>query len=368
MADTITAEALRQRLDKGDRISILDVREAEDFAEWRIPGAMNCDAYEALSQGKPGPVQSFDLLPRDVPVVTVCYAGISSRLATRVLQERGFEALTLTGGMNAWSGAWNVAEVSMPGSAKVLQVRRTGKGCLSYMVASDGVAAVIDPSLDSSIYVELAAKHGWTIQHVLETHVHADHVSRARSLSQATGATLHIPRTERIHFAAHMVDDGMRIRIGQHELVAMRTPGHTNESTCYHLDNKALFTGDTLFLDSVGRPDLEADRAQTQARSLLLHATLQRILALDASTLVLPCHTSAPVAFDRRPLVAELRQVRARTPMLALPRDEFVARLLERIPETPPNHKLIVKANEAGDASGLDLSSVEAGANRCAVK
>lgn len=366
MADTITAEALRQRLDKGERLSILDVREAEDYAEWRIPGAMSCDAYDALSKGEPGAVQTFELLPRNVPVVTVCYAGVSSRVATAVLKERGYEAVTLAGGMNAWSTAWNTAEVSLPEGAKVIQVRRTGKGCLSYVVGAGREAAIIDPSLDAAVYMELATENGWTIKHVLETHIHADHLSRARALCDATGAALHVPRTDRIHFAATPVDEGTRIRMGKHELVALRTPGHTNESTCYHLDGEVLFTGDTLFLDSVGRPDLEADRPQTTARAIMLHASLQRLMGLDAATLILPCHTSKPVPFDKRPLVAELRQVRARTPMLALKRDEFVARILDRIPSTPPNHKLIVHANEAGEAKGLD-ANVEAGANRCAI-
>lgn len=369
MADTITAEALRERLDKGERVTLLDVRDAEDFAEWWIPGAVNCDAYEDLNEGRPGRVQTFSPLPRDAPVVTVCYAGNSSKLAADVLRARGFNAVSLVGGMNGWSTAWNVAEVAMEGGpdATFLQVRRTGKGCLSYIVGSKGEAAVIDPSLDASLYVDLAKQHGWKITHVIETHVHADHLSRGRALSELAGATLHIPRTDRIHFATRPVDEGTRIKVGAREFIAMRTPGHTNESTSYLLDGRALFTGDTLFLDAVGRPDLEADRAQTTARALLLYASLGRIMKLPEETLLLPCHTSSPVPFDKRPLVAQLRQVRSRTPMLALPRDEFVARIRERIPSTPPNHTRIVHANEAGDASGLE-PAIEAGANRCAVR
>jgi glyoxylase-like metal-dependent hydrolase (beta-lactamase superfamily II) len=367
VAETITVDALRQRLEKGEKVSVLDVRDREDFDEWRIPGALHCDAYEDLNEGRPGPVATFDLLPRDRPVVAVCYAGNTSRLAAQVLRERGYNAVSLAGGMNAWSGAWNSAEVSLPGGARVIQVRRTGKGCLSYIVGSGTEAAVIDPSLDAAIYLDLARQHGWTIKHVVETHVHADHLSRARPLAHAASAELHMPRTDRIAFPARPVDEGTTIRIGSHELVAIHAPGHTNESTCYHLDGKALFTGDTLFLESVGRPDLEADRQQATARAIKLHATLQRLLAMAPDTLVLPCHTGAPIAFDKRPLVAEIRQVQARTPMLKLGRDEFVARVLEKLPPTPPNHKLIVKANEGGDASGLDTSRVEAGANRCAI-
>ena len=92
--------------------------------------------------------------------------------------------------MRAWSLAWNAAEVPVPGSAAtVVQLRRTGKGCLSYLIGQDGQAAVIDPSLDAAVYIEAAAARGWTIGHILDTHVHADHLSRGRALADLSGAT-----------------------------------------------------------------------------------------------------------------------------------------------------------------------------------
>ena len=108
--------------------------------------------------------------------------------------ERGLEAYTLEGGMKAWNMAWNTAEVSVAGTdARVIQVRRTGKGCLSYLVGSGGEAAVIDASLDPEVYIELAKQRGWKIARVLDTHVHADHLSRSRGLAELVGATLHMP-------------------------------------------------------------------------------------------------------------------------------------------------------------------------------
>lgn len=368
MAETITVEALRQRLEKGEKLTVLDVRDTEAYEEWSIPGAAHVDAYEDLSAGRPGPVSTVEI-PFDRPVVTVCYAGVTSKIAAQALVERGLNAVSLAGGMKAWSTAWNLAEVSVPGSkARIVQVRRTGKGCLSYVIGSAGEAAVIDPSVDVEIYVDLARKNGWRITHVLDTHVHADHLSRARALAANVGAVHDSPRTDRLAFKYEPVDEGARIRVGEVELVALRTPGHTHESTCYHLDGRVLFTGDTIFLDAVGRPDLEADRAETQARAVALHASLQRILRLPGDTLIASCHASEPVPFDRRPVVGELRQAVARIPMLALSRDEFVARLLERLPPAPPNHRKIVQANEAGEMLWMDATPLEAGANRCAAR
>jgi glyoxylase-like metal-dependent hydrolase (beta-lactamase superfamily II) len=127
-----------------------------------------------------------------------------------------------------------------------------------------------------------------------------------------------------------------------------------------------LFTGDTLFLAGVGRPDLEASPDEARNRARLLYGSL-RLLELPDDTLILPGHTSAPVAFDGRPIGAELREVRDRTVLLRAAEAEFVEAILERIPPTPPNHHRIVALNEAGTLPDGDPTELEAGANRCAV-
>src|SRR5262249_59764165 len=121
-------------------------------------------------------------------------AGRVSHTAAAVLANRGFDARSLAGGMKAWSLAWNAADVRLADSSvRVVQVRRTGKGCLSYMVASKGEAAVIDPSVTPDVYLESAQRHRWSIRYVLDTHIHADHLSRARQVAERTGALLLLP-------------------------------------------------------------------------------------------------------------------------------------------------------------------------------
>ena len=364
---TISIEELRSLLAAHEPVTVLDIRNAEDRAEWAIPGSLHVDAYDALKAGDPDAL-SGAAIPAHAPVVTVCGAGKASFTAMEQLRARGYDARSLLGGMKAWSLAWNTAAVAVPGSAAmVLQVRRTGKGCLSYLIGSDGEAVVIDAALPPAVYQELAAGRGWTITHVLETHVHADHLSRARLLATATGATLHLPAQDRADYPFAPIGDGDTFSIGSSRLVALHTPGHTLESTSYLLDDSALFTGDTLFLAGVGRPDLEASAVQARERTRLLHASLMRITALPPATLVLPGHTSEPVPFDERPVVATLGDVRRRVAMLALPEEEFVGTILARIPPTPPNHARIVALNEAGTFPEGDATDLEAGANRCAI-
>jgi glyoxylase-like metal-dependent hydrolase (beta-lactamase superfamily II) len=348
-------------------VTVLDVRKAEDRAEWAIPGSLHVDAYEALKAGDPNALAEA-AIPMGAPVVTVCGAGKTSFTAMEQLRRRGYDARSLTGGMKAWSLAWNSAEVPVPGSAAtVIQVRRTGKGCLSYLIGNDGQAVVIDAALAPEVYRDLAAQHGWSIAHVLDTHVHADHLSRSRLLAEQTGATLLVPEQDRVTYPFTPVRDGDTIDVGSSRIVALRTPGHTLESTSYLLDGKALFTGDTLFLAGVGRPDLEASPEQARARARLLHASLMRLTALPPGTIILPGHTSEPAPFDNRPITATLADVISRVGMLGLSEEAFLDAILARIPPTPPNHARIVALNEAGEMPEGDPTDLEAGANRCAV-
>ena len=366
-SSTIDVDELRAMLAEHKPVTVFDIRKAEDRAEWSIPGSMHVDAYEALKAGDPDALADAPI-PMDALVVTICGAGKMSFTAMEQLRHRGYDARSLAGGMKAWSLAWNSAEVPVPGSAAiVIQVRRTGKGCLSYLIGNDGQAVVIDAALAPEVYQGLAAEHGWTITRVLDTHVHADHLSRSRLLVEQTGATLHVPEQDRVTYPFTPVRDGDTLGVCSSRILALRTPGHTLESTCYFLDGKALFTGDTLFLAGVGRPDLEASPDQARARARLLHASLMRLTALSPGTIILPGHTSEPAPFDGQPITATLAEVANRVGMLGLSEEAFLDAILARIPPAPPNHARIVALNEAGEMPDGDPTDLEAGANRCAV-
>jgi rhodanese-related sulfurtransferase len=119
---------LRDMLESDERVTVVDVRKGEDYDEWSIPGSVHYDAYDALNAGDGRAMEGLEL-PDGAPVVTVCGRGRSSTVAAEQLRRQGHEAFSLEGGMQAWSLAWNTAEVPLPGvRAEVIQVRRTGKG------------------------------------------------------------------------------------------------------------------------------------------------------------------------------------------------------------------------------------------------
>jgi glyoxylase-like metal-dependent hydrolase (beta-lactamase superfamily II)/rhodanese-related sulfurtransferase len=368
---TIDVATLRTWLEQHRRVTVLDVRPTRDRTEWRIPESQHVDAYDALWADDPAALADV-ALPADAPIVTVCAAGRTSLIAARHLRVRGLDAVSLDGGMRAWSLAWNSAPVALPAAGpdapEIVQVRRTGKGCLSYLIGADQQALVIDPSLAPEVYCELARERGWRITSVLETHIHADHLSRGRALAEQCHAELYLPAQRRVSFAHRALDDGDTLTLGSTRITALRTPGHTPESTCYLLDQGALFSGDTLTLAGVGRPDLLGDTAGTpREKTHLLYRSLRRIFALDPATLALPCHASEPIAFDGRPISAALGEIQRRLSALLADEDAFVEQILARIPETPANHVRIIALNETGAPPEEDPTELEAGANRCAV-
>ena len=368
MTKRVDTETLREWLEAHVPVTVLDIRSDEDRAQWSIPGSLHVNAYDALRSGDPGPLAHL-ALERDRPVVTVCNAGRVSQGAADVLIQRGFDARSLVGGMRAWSLAWNAAPVPLADeSATVIQVRRTGKGCLSYVVASADDAAVIDPSISPDVYIDIAKTHGWTIRYVFDTHIHADHLSRARALARQTGAALVLPPQDRVHFAFVPIADGETVSLGQALLSAVHTPGHTNESTSYMLNEAAIFTGDTLFINGVGRPDLHADPESAGQRAHTLFASLSRLRALQGSVVVLPGHSSEPIAFDEQAIVSPMNDVARWLSSWLESESAFVHRVTSNLPPTPPNFSRIVELNESGDLPPGDPTDLEAGANRCAVR
>ena len=367
MERVIDTDTLREWLEEHRPVTVLDIRTHEERAQWAIPGSIHVDAYEALRSGQPGPLAAVTL-PADRPVVTVCGAGRMSLTAADMLSARGLDARSLSGGMKAWSLAWNTAEVTLSTpSVRVIQVRRTGKGCLSYIVGSVGDAAVIDPSLPEDVYLGLARHHGWRIRQVLDTHVHADHLSRARQLAARAGAVLRLPDQHRVHFPFTPVADGDRIGVGAATIVARRTPGHTDESTSYLLNGTVVFTGDTLFTKGVGRPDLKADADGARSRARALFGSLTWLRSLEWDVLVLPAHTSEPIAFDGRAVAARMGDIDPWLGEWLSSEQTFVDRVVSKLPPTPPNFTRIVELNELGDTLVGDPTDLEAGANRCAV-
>lgn len=366
MTQQLDATTLQAWLRDGKQVTVLDVRPQEQRDDWYIPGSVHIDAYARLKTNDPHALDALDI-PKDQPVVAVCAAGQTSMIAAERLTQQGYDAASLTGGMKAWSLAWNTAEVDLPDGVRVVQVRRTGKGCLSYLIVSDGEALVIDAAVEPHVYSQLALEQNARITGAVDTHIHADHLSRSRLLADTLQVPLFLPEQERVSYPFTPLRHGDMLKVGRTALEVIHTPGHTWESSSYYLPEEVVFTGDTLFANSVGRPDLEAKAGEARERARSLHRSLRRLTSLPGDTLVLPGHASVPLGFDHELWGKTLQEIKGEVDLLRLDEEAFVQRVTSRIPPTPENHQRIVQLNEAGELPE-ETTALEVGANRCAVR
>ena len=246
MDSSISPQELKEKLDSNEDLFVLDVRESFEYQNWHIPNSINIPMAQIPS--------SLEQIPKNKQVVTICLHGMRSERATQFLMQHGYNAQTMQGGMVAWNSVYDIAEIPIQ-HGFILQFRRVGKGCLSYMVISNNEAIVIDVTMDIKMYKEKAKEKNAKIIAAIETHIHADHISGCREIADQTSCLYYSPDDVNNVFQHESIANNQGIKCGNAIIKALATPGHTPESTTYWIDNYAI-TGDTLFVESVGRPDL----------------------------------------------------------------------------------------------------------------
>lgn len=240
----------------------------------------------------------------------------------------------------------------------------------SYMVGSDGVAAVVDPQRDVEIYIEEAKAQGLRIAYVIETHLHADFVSGHHELASRTGAQICISERAGAKFPHRAMRDGARIEIGKCRLEFLATPGHTPESMCITVtdleksaDPWAVLTGDTLFIGDVGRPDLSPDLTPQQLAGLLYDSVHEKLLKLRDEVEVYPAHGAGSlcgrnISAERSSTIGQERKFNyALRPMR---REEFVHLLTDELPDRPGYFARDAEINRAGAENLEELKSIAA--------
>jgi hydroxyacylglutathione hydrolase len=239
-------------------------------------------------------------------------------------------------------------------------------GCLahaSYLVASGGIAAVIDPQRDVDIYLEFAKQHDLKIEHIIETHLHADFVSGHHELAERTGARIYLGKDAAATFPHTAIKDGDTLQFGNARFNFLHTPGHTIEGVCAVLTDlaspavpRAVFTGDTLFVGDVGRPDLSGDHSPQELAAMLYQSLHEKLLKLPDDTEIFPAHGAGSLCgrqmgSERSSTIGKQR--RTNYALLARTQDEFIHLLTDSLPPRPEYFGRDVELNRHG-ASSLD--------------
>jgi glyoxylase-like metal-dependent hydrolase (beta-lactamase superfamily II)/rhodanese-related sulfurtransferase len=235
----------------------------------------------------------------------------------------------------------------------------------SYMIGSEGEAAVVDPQRDVDIYLKAAAEQKLRIRHVFETHLHADFVSGHKELAARTGATIYIGAQAKAEFSHVPLTDGFEVKVGAGRLRAIETPGHTPESVCFAIIDEsqsaepcAVLTGDTLFIGDVGRPDLSRTHTPQQLAGLLYDSLHQKLLTLPDTVKVYPAHGAGSLCgramrAERSSTIGTERLTNYALRIAS--RDEFIAQLTTNLPTRPEYFLEDAEINRSGAAALADL-------------
>jgi hydroxyacylglutathione hydrolase len=240
----------------------------------------------------------------------------------------------------------------------------------SYMLGSEGIAAVVDPQRDVEIYLEEAAKNGFTIQYVIETHLHADFVSGHHELAERTGAKIYLGAQAGAKFPHIPIHDGEELTFGKCHLKFLETPGHTIESISVVVTDLekpshplAVLTGDTLFIGDVGRPDLSGDMTPQQLAGLLYDSLHGKLLQLPDDVRVYPAHGAGSLCGRQMSSERSSTIGKEKATNYALrpgSRADFVKLLTAELPERPGYFALDVEINRSGASTLRELPPLPA--------
>jgi glyoxylase-like metal-dependent hydrolase (beta-lactamase superfamily II) len=371
MARSITPAELYAEIDEGRCPYILDVRNQDEYATWQIEGTRpvpmkNVPIWVA--------VEESETLAQELPedAVVVCAHGNGSGLLIDVLKDEGCEVRTLEGGTAAWAELLVPRPIDgLPEGMVGYQIARPAKACLSYLIGAPGHGCiVVDPARFPETYVDLAAQHDMTITHVLDTHIHADHISGGPAMAAEFGVPYHVPVEDsgpQTPFANEPLADGTVIDLGaaQLEVLAIKMPGHTPGSTCVHIPGHLILTGDTVFVRGLGRPDLTGKAAELATE--LFHTIHDRLAPLDRATKVLPAHWTVTDEINDQGMVeTTLEAIFEADIMTVEDMERFIEEIVSTLPAAPDFYDTIRLVNAGQEATAEEIETLEIGKNQCA--
>lgn len=373
----ITPLEMVRAIESGEALQIVDVRNPARVAEGRIdlvPLTRFVNIVGSALRRRTDLAGSG--IAADVPAVVVCGHGNDSGLVAQHLRTLGLTARSLAGGMAAYMDLVVERPLPPPGSLDALiQFDRIGKGALGYLLASDGEALIVDPPREPSVY--LAAAHAAQVRvvGVIDTHVHADYISGAPAIARSLGVPYHLHPADAVYpydgtpgtleFAPLAEGDGLRV--GRATVMVRHTPGHTEGSVTLLVDDSLALTGDFVFVESLGRPDLAGRSAEWAER--LWESVVRAKLTWPAGALVLPAHyASERERREDRVIAAPFGELLHTNAALGVREREAFLRWAGAPSAFPEGYRTI-KAINVGlkTVTEREAEELEVGRNECAV-
>ena len=272
---------------------VLDVRNEKDFARFHVEGPrpfelLNISYYDFMENEE----VSTSKVPKNHPIRIVCAKEGSAKYVGEILDKHGFaDVRYLTGGIKTWGNLLVPKQVAAHNDYTLYQFIRPGKASCSYGLQHGKELMLFDPSRNINFYLDFAKKLGCIITKTFETHLQADYIAGSRDVAKQTGAQFYANdgdfKDSKNDYIPVQDGDTYHFSSGGPAVQVMFTPGHTPGSTSFLIDNRYFLSGDTVFINSVGRPDLGG---QAEKWSAMLFQTIQKIKGLNLELLVLPAH------------------------------------------------------------------------------
>ena len=348
------------------------MRNIDEFAAGRVEGSRpvptrNVPVYRVLEELEDESERT------SAGAVVVCGQGNGSEMVAEELSELGTPVRSLEGGTDAWNRLLVPVELDdLPGPVRVWQFQRPAKACLSYVVGVPGERCiVVDPTRQPQPYLDLAAEHDMTVTHVVDTHVHADHISGGPALAADLDVEYHLPPEDcggHVPFPNRPLKEGDVLDLGaaQVRVMSMHLPGHTPGTTALLVSDAVLLVGDTIFVRGLGRPDLTG-QAEELARDLF-RSVHERLRPLDPTTVIAPAHWSSSEEIDARGrVVTTLADVFSATLLNEQAMEKFVAEIVSTLPAAPDTYDTIRLVNSGRLAPPEEeIDVLDVGRNQCA--
>ena len=372
MASTLTPIQLFHEIAEGRVSEILDVRNRDEFEAGRVEGSRpvptrNVPVYRVMEELEEEAARTLD------GAVVICGQGNGSELVAEELEDLGVHTRSLEGGIDAWNRLLVPVEITgLPGEVRVWQFLRPAKACLSYLVGVPGQSClVVDPTRQPQPYLDLAREHDMTVTHVVDTHVHADHISGGPALAAELGVEYHLPPEDAggvVPFPNVPLKDGDVLDLGSAEVrvMSMHLPGHTPGTIALLVSDKVLLVGDTVFVRGLGRPDLTG-QAEQLAQDLF-RSVHDRLAPLDPATVIAPAHwTSSEEINEESLVVTTIEDVFKATLLNEKAMEKFVHEIVTSLPAAPDFYDTIRKVN-AGQLTPPEeeVDVLDVGRNQCA--
>jgi glyoxylase-like metal-dependent hydrolase (beta-lactamase superfamily II)/rhodanese-related sulfurtransferase len=366
---------------------ILDVRNEDDFDRWRVEGRasmniLNLPYFEFVEDEE----ASLDTLAKHVSteeeILVVCAKEGSAQFVAEILRDNGYSVSYLKEGITSWGDLYDVRDVVVEGEyGRIIQIARPARGDLSFVLISDGQAAIVDPLRHIDHYLNTINAAGATLTHIFDTHAHADHISGGPDLKAATGANYYMHPYDAIHpldmlpatISYNYLHDGQTFQVGQMTIKTIWFPGHTLGQVNYLATTpdggRYLFTGDGIFLQSFGRPDLGG---QGERWTPILYESMFHRLPphLTDDTIILPAHFSQQDEDGGNGIFAETyATVKGQNDALKRRSlEEFTDYVLGSLPHFPEEYVEIKRVNAGLSQPDEEAASeLELGKNICAL-